>query len=68
MEVCEGSTTSHESDMGLSHANTIPTVCRTGRHLLIVMERSAHIGIGNAKVGAPFVAAEPQKLFTPADY
>ncbi len=53
MEVCKGSTTSHESDMGVPYTNAIFIMCGVGRNSFITMEGSEHICGGNAKVGAP---------------
>lgn len=50
MEVCKGSTTSNESDMGLSHTNAISPMCRAGGDLSVTMERSKDVGIRNAKI------------------
>lgn len=50
MEVCKGSTASHESDMGLSHTNAISPLCCAGGDLSVIMERSKDVGIRNAKI------------------
>lgn len=50
MEVCEGTTPTHESDMGIPNADAISIVCSIGGDSFITMERSEHISIGNAKV------------------
>jgi len=50
VEVCKGSTASHESDMGLSHTNAISPLCCAGGDLSVIMERSKDVGIRNAKI------------------
>ena len=51
MEVCEGSATSYESDMGISYTDAISIICGLGRNSSITMEGSEHICVGDAKVG-----------------
>jgi hypothetical protein len=50
VEVCEGTTPTHESDMGIPHTDAILTMRGTRRDNLITMERSSHISRRNAKV------------------
>lgn len=52
MEVCKGTITTNESDMGLSHANAIFALCSTCGNNLITMEGSQHVGFRDAKVRA----------------
>jgi hypothetical protein len=40
VEVSEGTTPAHESDMGLPHADAVLTMRSTGRNSLITMEGS----------------------------
>ena len=68
MEVCKGTSATDEGDMGLSNPDAVSFMSSTGRNSGVIMARSKHISVGNAKVGIPFAAAEPQKLFTTADY
>jgi len=71
VEVCKGSTASHESDMGLSHTNAISPLCCAGGDLSVIMERSKDVGIRNAKVRAPLncsCTARLQDISTTAQY
>jgi hypothetical protein len=68
VEVCEGTITTNESDMGISHANAIFALCSTRGNNLITMEGSQHIGFRNAKVRAlPAASSQPAELYRSGD-
>lgn len=58
MEVCEGTTATYQSDMGLLDADTVFVMRGTCGHSLITMERSVHIGLRDAKVSEPLEGAD----------
>lgn len=67
MEVCKGSTPPNESDMGVPHKDAVPIVCSAGGYSFVIMERSEHVGVGDAKVRAPFHDAIGYHIWVP-DY
>ena len=53
MEVSEGTTPAHQSDMGIPHTDEVPAMCSAGRNSLITVEGSEHICRRDAKVRDP---------------
>jgi len=63
VEVCEGTSATNESNMGVSDSDAISIMSSIDRNSYIIMARTEHIRVGNAKVRSP-ESADRCRYFT----